>query len=495
MKKYLALVFLLILVGCGITEEKQIENRSLKVALAYKPRSFDPHRHTDSATLAVTKQIYSNLFSIDNEGNIVTELVESYQIQEDSSIILRLKKGVLFHNEDEMKAEDVKRSLERNLEIPVSRVLVEAIESVEVIDDYTLKINQNNSPSILLHNLAHSSTAIVKEVTKNSQDIDLVGTGPYKIEDWSLSEKVILKGFDKFYGEKARMKDLVFQTIPETSNRLIALETGEIDIAYDISANDIKGIEKNPKLKVINEVSLGSDFITINTKRVKDKRIRQAIEYVIDKKAIINTVYEGYGVVPKSILSPNVFGYDDEAKIREYNLDRAKELLKEAEVESLKLGLWIYDEPSRQQMAQIIQANLKELGIDVEINVLEVSSFLQYTGMGEHDLLIGLWYVSTGDADYGFYPLLHSSSAGPVGNRSFYSNVEVDNLLDRARKTTSTFERKENYKKVQNIISDEVPLFPIAYKNYTIGLQNNINGFLFNPNGNHILYKVYYEKN
>lgn len=495
MKKYLALVFLLILVGCGITEEKQIENRSLKVALAYKPRSFDPHRHTDSATLAVTKQIYSNLFSIDNEGNIVTELVESYQIQEDSSIILRLKKSVLFHNEDEMKAEDVKRSLERNLEIPVSRVLVEAIESVEVIDDYTLKINQNNSPSILLHNLAHSSTAIVKEVAKNSQDIDLVGTGPYKIEDWSLSEKVILKGFDKFYGEKARMKDLVFQTIPETSNRLIALETGEIDIAYDISANDIKGIEKNPKLKVINEVSLGSDFITINTKRVKDKRIRQAIEYAIDKKAIINTVYEGYGVVPKSILSPNVFGYDDEAKIREYNLDRAKELLKEAEVESLKLSLWIYDEPSRQQMAQIIQANLKELGIDVEINVLEVSSFLQYTGMGEHDLLIGLWYVSTGDADYGFYPLLHSSSAGPVGNRSFYSNVEVDNLLDRARKTTSTLERKENYKKVQNIISDEVPLFPIAYKNYTIGLQNNINGFLFNPNGNHILYKVYYEKN
>lgn len=495
MKKYLILILLLLFVGCDGLKEKDVNNRILKVALAYKPRSFDPHRHTDSATLAVTKQIYSNLFSIDNEGNIVTELVESYQIQEDSSIILRLKKGVLFHNEKEMKAEDVKRSLERNLEIPVSRVLVEAIESVEVIDDYTLKIIQNNSPSILLHNLAHSSTAIVKEVAKNSQDIDLVGTGPYKIEDWSLSERVVLKGFDKFYGEKARMKDLIFQTIPETSNRLIALETGEIDIAYDISANDIKGIKKNPKLKVINEVSLGSDFITINTKRIKDKRIRQAIEYAIDKKAIINTVYEGYGIAPKSILSPNVFGYDAESEIREYNPDRAKELLKEAEVENLKLGLWIYDEPSRQQMAQIIQANLKELGIDVEINVLEVSSFLQYTGMGEHDLLIGLWYVSTGDADYGFYPLLHSSSAGPVGNRSFYSNVEVDNLLNRARKTTSTLERKENYKKVQNIINDEVPLFPIAYKNYTIGLQNNINGFLFNPNGNHILYKVYYEKN
>lgn len=495
--KYFLAVLLLIFTACGGGEEKQkVEaQNTLKVALAYKPRSFDPHRHTDSATLAVTKQIYNNLFSLDEKGDVVPELVESYEIKEDSSIVLKLKKGIFFHDGKEMKSEDVKKSLERNLEIPVSRVLVEAIESIEILDDYTLKINQSNSPSILLHNLAHSSTAIVKNVEKNEQDIDLVGTGAYKIKDWSLSEKVELERFEKYYEEKANMQEVIFQTIPETSNRLIALETGEIDIAYDISSNDIKGIKKNPNLKVINEVSLGSDFITINTKKLTDKRVRQAIEYAIDKKALVATIYEGYGSEAKSILSPVVFGYDDEINSREYNIEKSKALLKEAGAENLKLGLWIYDEPSRQQMAQIIQANLKEVGIDVEINVLEVSSFLQYTGVGKHDMLIGLWYVSTGDADYGFYPLLHSSSVGPVGNRSFYTNPEVDRLLDRARKTTSTTERKENYKEVQRIISDEVPLFPIAYKNYTIGLQKNIEGFIFNPNGNHILSKVYIGKN
>lgn len=490
--RYLLAVLLLLFTACGGGElkEKVGKQTTLKVALAYKPRSFDPHKHTDSATLAVTKQIYTNLFSLDEKGDVVPELVESYEIKEDSSIILKLKKGVFFHNGDELKAEDVKKSLERNLNIPVSRVLVEAIEHIEVIDDYTLKIYQSNAPSILLHNLAHSSTAIVKEIPKNTQEIDLVGTGPYSIKDWSLSERVVLGSFDKFYGEKPKMKEVVFQTIPETSNRLIALETKEIDIAYDISSNDIKGIEKNPNLKVINKVSLGSDFITINTRKLTDKRIRQAIEYAIDKKALIDTVYEGYGEIPKSILAPVVFGYDENAKPREFNREKAKELLKEAGAKNLKLTLWIYDEPSRQQMAQIIQANLKEVGIDVEINVLEVSSFLQYTGMGEHHMLIGLWYMSTGDADYGFYPLLHSTSAGPVGNRSFYSNSEVDNLLDKARKTTSVAVRKENYKRVQEIIGDEVPLFPIAYKNYIIGLQKNIKGFIFNPNGNHELYKV-----
>lgn len=495
--KYLLGILLLIFTACGIgeTKEKVQEQTVLKVALAYKPRSYDPHRHTDSSTLAVTKQIYSNLFSLGEKGEVIPELVESYEIKEDSSVILKLKKGIFFHDGQEMKAQDVKRSLERNLEIPVSKVLVEAIEDIEIIDDYTLKISQSNSPSILLHNLAHSSTAIVKEIEENEQGVNLLGTGAYKIKDWSLSERVILEGFDKFYAGSPKMKEVVFQTIPETSNRLIALETKEIDIAYDISSNDIKGIEKNPNLKVINEVSLGSDFITINTRKITDKRVRQAIEYAIDKRALIDTIYEGYGDIPKSILAPTVFGYDDGAKSREYNLEKAKELLKEAGAENLNLGLWIYDEPSRQQMAQIIQANLKEIGIDVEITVLEVSSFLQYTGAGKHDMLIGLWYMSTGDADYGFYPLLHSSSAGPVGNRSFYSNPEVDDLLERARKTTSISERKENYKKIQNIIGDDVPLFPIAYKNYIIGLQKNIEGFIFNPNGNHILYKVYVEKN
>lgn len=218
--------------------------------------------------------------------------------------------------------------------------------------------------------------------------------------------------------------------------------------------------------------------------------MRQAIEYAIDKNSIIKTVYEGYGEIPNSILTPSVFGYDKNGYKREYNLQKAKELLKEAGVKNLSLKLWIYDEPSRQQMAQIIQANLKEIGIDVEIIVAEVSTFLQYTGMGEHDILIGLWYVSTGDADYGYYPLLHSKSVGPVGNRSFYENSQVDDLLDRAREISDLKERERYYQDVQKIIYDEVPLLPIAYKNYTIGLQRNIEGFVFKPNGNHILSKI-----
>lgn len=488
--RYLFGIILLILTACGQKEEVVKPKEVLKVALANKPRSFDPQRNTDSSTLAVTKQIYNNLFSLDENGDVASELVEKYSIGEDKSITLQLKKGILFHDGREMKALDVKKSLERNLRIPVSKVLVESIERIDVLDDYSLKIIQKNSPFILLHNLAHSSTGVVKEIEENESGINLVGTGAYKIKDWKIAEKVTLERFNNYFEGAPKVEEIVFQTIPESSNRLIALETKEIDIAYDISANDIKGIEKKPDLRVINRPSLGSDFLTINTERLKDKRVRQALDYAIDKDSIIKAVYEGYGVVPNSILSPNVFGYSKEGKRREYNPEKARELLKEAGAENLKLKLWIYDEPSRQQMAQIIQANLKEVGVEAEIIVAEVSTFLQYTGRGEHDVLIGLWYVSTGDADYGYYPLLHSSSRGPIGNRSFYSNVKVDNLLDGARATSNIDERKEQYREVQDIVFEEVPLLPIAYKNYVIGLQKNVEGFVFNPNGNHILKNI-----
>lgn len=488
--KYILGILLLIFSACSGEKNIEIKREEiLKVALANKPRSFDPQKNTDSSTLAVTKQIYNNLFSLTESGEIILELVESYEIGEDNSIVLHLKRGIYFQDGSELTAEDVKKSLERNLSIPVSRILVESIEGIEILDKYSLKILQKNSPSILIHNLAHSSTAIVKEI-KTEGEINLVGTGAYKVKDWSLSERAVLERFDNYFQKTSEMKEIIFQTIPESSNRLIALETHEIDIAYDISANDIKGIEKNKNLKMINKISLGSDFLTINTKKITDKRVRQAIEYAIDKKSIIKTVYEGYGEIPNSILTPSIFGYDGDGERREYDPQKAKVLLKEAGAENLSLKLWIYDEPSRQQMAQIIQANLNEVGIEVEIMVAEVSTFLQYTGMGEHDILIGLWYVSTGDADYGYYPLLHSKSVGAVGNRSFYTNSQVDNLLDRARETSLLEEREGVYRDVQKIIFDEVPLLPITYKNYIIGLQKNIEGFVFNPNGNHILSNV-----
>ncbi|MGL5932725.1 MAG: ABC transporter substrate-binding protein [Cetobacterium sp.] len=487
MKNFLKFFIIFILTIVSTVTFCNENNKVIKVALGYSGRSYDPHRHTDSSTLAITKQIYNNLFILNKEGRIEGELVESFQIEK-NILKLKLKEKIYFQDGEELTAVIVKQSLERNKTIPVTKVLIDPIERIEVIDKYNLEIKSLTNINIVLHNFTHSSLAIVKK-DKNGK---LVGTGAFKLLDWGTGVKVILEKNENYFKEIPKVSRIEFVTIPEATNRFIALETNEVQIAYDIASIDVKSLEKSKDLTVINELSYGTDFLSINTEKapLNDINLREAISYALDKDSINEVIFESTSKVANSIITPTTFGYSaKENKI--YNLEKAKEIMKKYSL-PIKIELWIYEDTSKYQMAQIIQANLKEIGIDVEIKTLELSSFLQLSAMGQHNALIGLWYTSTGDADYGYYPLLHSSSKGGVGNRSFYDNKEIDRLLEEARKEQNQEKRKEIYNKVQNIISKENPIIPIVYKTYTIGLNKKIKGFKFNANGNHILENIDY---
>lgn len=499
MKKIVLLLgALMLFLACGKKEIlPEVHRDTVTVALAYKPRSFDPSKQTDSATMAVTKQIYSNLFSLGKNGEVIPELVDSYKIIGGKNIELTLKKGILFHDGTELKADDVIKSLKRSMDSPVSLVLISPIQKLKKIDDYTLEIFSTASPSILLHNFTHGAIAITKEVPENDEKINLVGTGPFKIKRWGNGEKIELEAFDSFFLQKPTFQHLIFTTIPENSNRVIALETGEIDLAYDIVPSDLKLLTKEKGLTYLSGLSVGSDFLSLNTEKMKDVDIRKALALSIDKQGMNEAVFEGKQDLATSILPPNVFGYHKNSGEISFNLEEAKKIMSKKGYDRkhpLKLKLYIYEEPSRRQIAEIIQANAKEAYFDVEIISLEVSSFLQFTAKGDHDFLLGLWYVSSGDADYGYYPLLHSLSKGAPGNRAFYSNKKVDALLDDARTTSSEEKRLEDYAKVQKIIDVDFPIYPLFYKTYFIGMRDNISNLGFDPRGSHILYNLHFSK-
>lgn len=475
------LIFATILFGEERGEKK------IKIGIGYSGRSYDPHKHTDSATLGITKQIYSNLFCLNENGDIENELVDSYSINSAGEIQIKLKKNIVFHDGEELDSEIVKKSLERNMEIPITKVLVEPIKDIVILDKYNFKIVSRYNPKIILNNLTHSSLAIVKEISNKN----LVGTGPFKLKEWKNGEKVILyKNKDYFKGEP-KVDVLEFVTIPEASNRYIALETGEIQIAYDLASIDVASTKNRKDIKIVSKLSYGTDFLSINTQRapLNNIEIRKAIKYAINKEAINEVVFENTAEVAKSILTPNTYGYFKNKEEAKDYLEEARNIIKNYG-EAVSIELWVYDDSTKYQMAQVIQANLKDIGIDVKIQTLELSTFLQLTAQGEHDTLIGLWYASTGDADYGLYPLLHDSSKGAVGNRSFYNNKEVNKLLDEARIESSPKERLAKYKRVQEIVEDENPVIPLVHKMYHIGLNNNIKNFKFNPNGNHILENI-----
>ena len=495
MKKIaIALATAFLLLGCSSekTEEKVStpKEKTVVVSQGSKPKTLDPNMYNEIPALFVTEQIFNTLFKIDENGNIVPELAESYEYLSPTELVIKIKKDVKFHNGDTMTVNDVVFSINRMLEKPASKIMI------EVIDDSTIKLVLKNSSAPLLFSLAHPLTAILNEKdTKAKNDmisIEPMGTGPYKFVDWGDGEKIELVAFDDYFEGRPKIDKLIIRSITEASSRLAALETGEIDISFAISPIDSEIVEKNEKLELISKPTTSTEYITLNTTKppFDNKDYRLAINYALNKQGMADSVFMGMAQPATSIVNPNVFGFSKEVSGYEYNPEKAKELIAKSGVKDPNFTLYCNDSAIRLQLAQIIQANLKDIGVDMKIETLEWGAYIQKTAQGEHTAYIGGWVSGTSDADIVLYPLLHSSSHGGAGNRAFYTNKEFDREVELGRESVNVEERKEHYKKAQMILQEESPLVVLLYKNENIGINKRVKGFKYDPTTMHNLYNL-----
>ncbi|MGL5124013.1 MAG: glutathione ABC transporter substrate-binding protein [Fusobacteriaceae bacterium] len=488
---------ILLLSACGSGEKKEkveVKNR-LVIAQGADAKSLDPHASNDQPSSRVSAQIYDRLVEQDDKMLPQPGLAEKWEQIDPRTMLFYLRKGVKFHNGEELKASDVKFTLDKMVKSPSVSHIAGAIESVEVIDDYLVKITTKTPFAPLLNHLAHTASSILNEKAVNEGGTQYgqnpVGTGPYMMKAWSAGDRITLKVNTNYYKGVSPIETVIFRNIPEGTNRTIGLETKEVDIAYDIEPIDKNRIIEDKKLTLIEEPSLSTAYLgfNMNKKPFNDIRVRQAIAYAIDEQAIVNTVYQGAGTLANSPIGPLVFGYSKDSKAYSYNFEKSKQLLKEAGYENgFTFKLWTNDNAIRRDIATIVQDQLKQVGINVVIETLEWGAYLDGTSRGDHDMFILGWVSVTGDADYGLYALFHSSTMGGAGNRSFYSNIEVDKLLDIARASSNPEERVELYKKAQEIIQKELPIYTLAYITQNVGIKNNIKGFKLNPAGHHKIY-------
>lgn len=452
-KKLITILSMALLIfGCSSKDgEKKSDAPKEKVVVVSqgsKPKSLDPYMYNEIPALAVTEQIFNTLLRVDEKGNVVPELAESYEYASPTELIIKIKKNVKFHNGDTMTINDVVFSLNRMLEKPASRIMVEIIDKIDIIDDSTIKLTLKNS-------------------------IEFVA-------------------FDDYFEGRPKIDKLVIRAITENSSRLAALETGEVDIAYSIAPVDTGVIENNKKLELISAPTTSTEYITLNTTKApfNNKDFRVALNYALDKQSMADSVFMGKATPATTIVNPNVFGYSSEVPGFEYNPEKAKELIKKSGVTNPNFKLYVNDNAVRLQLAQIVQANFKEVGIDMEIETLEWGAYLQRTAQGEHTAFIGGWVSGTSDADIVLYPLLHSSSHGGAGNRAFYTNKEFDKEVELARATSDPEVRKTHYKNAQMILQEESPLIVLLYKNENIGINKRIKGFKYDPTTMHNLYNL-----
>ncbi|SKC90188.1 glutathione ABC transporter substrate-binding protein [Maledivibacter halophilus] len=508
-KKILLLIMIMtlgfaIMTGCGGSKsaaKEGEEKNTLIVGLAAEPKGIDPHPVNDVPSGNALVQIYETLITQDVDMNIQPLLAETWKQIDDLTWEFKLKKGVKFHNGEELKASDVKFSFQRACESARIGHIVGMIDAdnIEIIDDYTVRIPTKEPFSALLPSLCHTGGMILSEKAVNEAGEAYgekpVGTGPFKFVEWKRGDSLIFERFDDYHGEKAKIKKLVMRVIPERTNRVIELETGGIDVCYDIGANDITRLEENEDIEVYRKISFSTGYLGMNCldDKFKDARVRQAVNYALDVDAMVNSVLKGVGTVAKGPLTPNVPGANLELKPYGHDIEKAKQLLKEAGFENgLKTELWTNENKDRINMAEIIQAQLKEVGIDVEVKILEWGAMLEGLNNKEHEMLILGWNNSTGDPDIGLYAPFHSSKHGKGGNRVCYTNKRVDELLDLGRKTFDTEKRNEIYYEVQEIIYNEAAWGLLYNKEVVLGAKKNLKGLKVWPNNKHRFDFVYF---
>lgn len=519
MKKFLVLLLALTLIlgGCGgktneatqgtsnegtstsgeAAPAEKVQKDTIVFAQGADVTSFDPHIGKETPAITVTDQIFDTLTLTGDDMSVQPGIAESWEQLSDKSYKFNIRKGIKFHNGETLTAEDVKFSLDRAIASSYVSYIVNFISDVEVVDEYTVVVNTHEPYAPILMNLAHPSTAIVcksaVEADPEGIKTNPIGCGPYKFVEWKQGDSVKLEAFEDYYFGAPATKNVVMRVIPENAQRTIALETGEIDIAYNLSVNDVERVKESKDLELLTTKTSSVGYISFNTEKApfNDVKARQAIAHAIDKQLIVDTLLYGQGAVANSVISEVVFGGVKGLEGLEYDPEKAKELLKEAGVkEGTELTISVNDNQVRIETCQVIQGMLNEVGINLKIEVLEFGALIEKTTSKQHDMAFFGWVTSTSDADYTYYPLFHSSMHGAPGNRSFYNNPEVDKMIEAGRSNPDYAAREKIYKDIAVVLADEVPSLPIFFQNMSVGINKNIEGFTINPIGYHKLHTV-----
>ena len=307
-----------------------------------------------------------------------------------------------------------------------------------------------------------------------------MGTGPYKFVSWKKNQEIKLTRNDEYFGEKAKTANLTIRIIPEGATMMAELQTGGVDMALNIGSQFVPMFQPGTGLKLEQFNTFTIKYLSFDHRVAPfdDVRVRQAINYATNKEAIVKVAYSGCAEALSGPLPKNINGYNESLVPYEYNVEKAKALLAEAGYpDGFTQTLYISDKEIDTKIATVLQAQLKEIGINVDIQVIEWGTYLQKTAEGLPMFLLG-WTTVTADADNGLYANFHSSAWGSQGNRTFYKNEKVDELLDGGRAEFDQEARKAMYQEACQLIYDDAAWDFLTAELSNLGLRVNVQGFI-----------------
>jgi peptide/nickel transport system substrate-binding protein len=465
---------------------------TVTIAIFTDPVTMDPHRSNDGPSITIWNQIYNTLVDHNARGEIVPMLAERWQRIGDRSWRFYLRKGVKFHDGTELTAEDVKFSLERLIN-PATRspaaFLLNVLDRVEVEGTHQVRLVMKNPFAPLLNHLVSRPTSIVPAARVRASPDEFarrpIGTGPFRFVSFVRGDRVELVRNPDYFKGATKIERLVVRVIPEASTAVAELESGGVQALTSVPAQDVGRLRRNRNLTVAVIPSHRITALVINTERApfNDVRVRQALSYAIDRKGVLDAAESGLGVVASGPLSPIIFGHNDKLQPYPKDLNKARQLLAEAGVTNLRTEILVWNLPAIVRMAEPVQAQLREAGIDASLRVMEFGAALQQQYAGNFALSTMQWGTVTLDGDYSMYALFHSDSIGPPGNWARYRRPQVDQLIATGRANGNPEVRRRAYFQAQEIIAADAPWIFLYHPSAAYAVRAELKGVVIPPAG------------
>lgn len=478
------------------TENTATESRDYKdnitVGVQLDVDTLDPHNSTLTVGIRLQPLMFETLITKDLDQNIHPALATEWNWESDTELVFKIREGVKFHDGTELKASDVKFSIDRSAATPRHSARYLDLESIEVIDDYTVKFITKQKSAKLMDMLSEIlfggailSQAHVEKVGDNIST-EAVGTGPYKLNKWAPGETLVVDLFEDYWGEPSVTKQITFRVITEDTARIIALETGEIDIAETVPATDLTRVKDNTELDLLTIPGMVLTYWAFNTQAepFTNLKVRQAMNFAVDREAVTIAATNNNGFSGKTVLGVGMEGYYDGMEGYSYDPEKAKELLAEAGYPNgFSADLYVKSTDSNTMLAsQVIQANLAEIGVQLDIVTLESTALMASINEGKHKTYI----LTASNPDvYNGLIFFYSQTPPKTGNRMLYNNPEFDALYEDLLTELDASKRGEILKAIQELLVEDAPWCPLYGQNFNVGIRSNVGGVVLDPLGFH----------
>lgn len=493
------------------------------------PEGFDPALYTSGTTFdASSRQIYNRLVAFEQGTTVIKPaLAESYTISDDGlEYTFKLREGVEFHTTEyftptrEFNATDVVFSFDRQrlAENPYHEVsggswehfsgmsMPDLIESIEALDDFTVKFTLTRPESPMIANLAMDFASILSAEyasllleagTPEKLNQQPVGTGPFKFVTYEQDTLIRYQAHENYWAGKAAIDNLHFAITPDKAVAHQRLKSGECHVLSYLDPEDTALMQAEPDITVLEQPSLNISYLAYNTMvpPFDNVNVRKALNMAINKSAIVEAVYDGMGTVAKNAIPPTVWSYNDAIADTPYDPEKAREMLLAEGVSDLKMKIWLVPvvrqhNPNALRMAELLRQDFALVGVDVEIVEYERGEFLRLSRELDRDgaVLMG-WTGDNGDPD-NFLAVLLSCDAVGNANRAQWCYTPFDDLIQRAKVVTDPVERSRLYEEAQFIFKEQAPWATIAHSLVFKAIRNEVHDFVIDPFGGHIFYGV-----